>query len=133
MVFLKMSFWNLIKCECECWVGGVSSGFDSGENESEEEIWREEDQENDICEVDLWTFYIDWEGTVWTFAGDRRITDVEEGTVGKATSMCDGEDEIPRHGKIDKDEGGCHTVRGGSVINVTGELLVGCGSSPQWK
>ena len=51
--------------------------------------------------------------------------------MGKATSMCGGEDEIPRHSKIDKDEGACHTVRGGSVINVMGELLVGCRSSPQ--
>ena len=47
----------------------------------------------------------------------------------KGASIGGGEDETPRHGKIDKDEGGCGTVRGGGVINGTAELLVGYGGS----
>ena len=49
-----------------------------------------------------------------------------EGTAGKGASICGGEDETLRDGKVDKDEGGFGTVPGGGVMNGKGELLVGC-------
>ena len=45
----------------------------------------------------------------------------------KGASICSGEDETQRDGKVDIDEGGIGTVRGGGVINGTDELLAGYG------
>ena len=40
VVFLKMYFWIIIKCECQGkWGGGISGGFDRGDNKSEEDTW----------------------------------------------------------------------------------------------
>ena len=62
-------------------------------NESEKDIWGDEDWKNDTCEVGLWTIDFDWKSTVWS---DGRMTDVHEGTEGKGASICGSEYENKR-------------------------------------
>lgn len=46
-------------------------------------IWRDEDCENDACEVVLWTIDLHGKGTVQPVTGDGKIIDVIEETKGK--------------------------------------------------
>ena len=46
-------------------------------------IWRDEDCENDTCEVVLRAIDLHEKGTVWAVTGDGKIIDVIEETEGK--------------------------------------------------
>ena len=79
-------------------------------SESKEDIWGDEDWENDTYKVGLWIIDLDWKSTVWTVAGDGRITDVDEEILAKVASICCCEVGTTSDSKVDKDEGGCSTV-----------------------
>lgn len=57
-------------------------------------IWRDEDCENDTCEVVLWAIDLPGKGTVWAVTGDGKIIDVTEETEGEDVSTCVRENEI---------------------------------------
>ena len=93
--------WDSFKGECgRNWGGGISGGFRWSVNESEKYTWRDEDWENDTCEVNLWTIHFDLQCRMWADVGDGRNADVDERTECKDASICGREDEPALDSKV---------------------------------